>query len=204
MTEEYKEDERHVSTPEQRIAQRRLQVQENIAILATPLEHLSEEEIKGYTKKRLTDLANIHDIRHGKNISQGQLIEKLLTRRREMLEDITLMERTRERNNPNDISALPTAQDASNNNNNTDLAHPIVDGPDPTMGELRTSDELNPDPPNVFKEDNNPARLTTPEVRYKGDINQEGGYAKEHGGDDFTSTPAGLSRTSQVSMDDIS
>jgi hypothetical protein len=123
MANEHKEDEDSVPTPEQRIAQRHLQVQANIAILATPLEHLTEEEIQGNTKKRLMDLANIHDIRHGKNIFQGQLIAKILARRQEMIEDITFVERTQERPHPNNISAPPSPTNA-NNNDNTDLEHP--------------------------------------------------------------------------------
>ena len=173
MADEYKEDEGYVPTPAQRIAQRRQHVQDNIAILTTPLEHLSEEEIKGYTKKCLTDLANIHDIRHGKNISQGQLIEKLLARRREMIEDITLMERIREENNPNDISPLPTSQD--NNNNNTNLVRLHVDGPDPKTGELRQSEELDPDPPHIHQDQRNQTVLTSKKITDEPGSHQSGG-----------------------------
>jgi hypothetical protein len=104
MAHEQKDDGDSVPNPEQCIAQRCLQFQENMVSLAIPLEHLSEEEIQGYSKKRLLDLAYLHDIRHGKNISKGQLISKILARRQEMLDDIASLERPREENTPNDVS----------------------------------------------------------------------------------------------------
>jgi hypothetical protein len=79
MAEEQKDDGGNFPTPEQRIVQRRQRLQEAMAFLGVPLEHLIEEEIFGYSKKRLTDLAHLHEIRIGKNTSLGQLQQKILT-----------------------------------------------------------------------------------------------------------------------------
>jgi hypothetical protein len=93
MAEERKENDDPIPSPEERIAQRRLRFQENMASIATPLEHMSEEEISGDSKTRLKDLANLHDVRHGKNITQGQLLNKILQRRQEMFDDIAFIKR---------------------------------------------------------------------------------------------------------------
>ena len=196
MAEETK-DEDHTPSPEERIAQRRLKFQENMALMTTPLEHMSKEEISGYSKTRLKDLAHLHDVRHGKNITQNQLLSKILQRRQEMLDDIRFMERQREENRPNENSPHHSPNNANNNNNN-DPESPQVDGETaPTATETRRPEGMDPDPPDTHQDHRNQADSNSPEVRNRGEDTQDGG-------EEFVSTPAGFSSTSQVSINDIS
>ena len=196
MAEETK-DEDHTPSPEERIAQRRLKFQENMALMTTPLEHMSKEEISGYSKTRLKDLAHLHDVRHGKNITQNQLLSKILQRRQEMLDDIRFMERQREENRPNENSPHHSPNNANNNNNN-DPESPQVDGETaPTATETRRPEGMDPDPPDTHQDHRNQADSNSPEVRNRGEDTQDGG-------DEFVSTPAGFSSTSHVSINDIS
>lgn len=204
VAEEQKDDGDHVPTPEQHIAQRRQRLQEAIAFLGVPLQHLTEEEMLGYSKKHLTDLAHLHKICIGKNSSLGQLQQKILTRCREMLEDLAFMERTQEEHRPSNISP-PLSPSNANNNDHTDLEHPQVDGEaDPTAGETCWSKELDPKPPNTHQDEHNQADLTSENLQNEGDGNQVGEEGTEQRGERFVFTPAGLSQSSHPSTGDIS